>query len=162
MVSWRAWGRGVVAGGLALWAAPGWAGEAAPVFSPDAETCRVLFAETPDPAPPAADAVPDATYRPGVDAHGRKVVPAEGPGGADPLSRSLKGPLSFPLTVDPLAWQAAFGAPLPPGLEGRLDLGTLVVDPADGALTLNGEPLNPAAHRRLLETCRKKAEEAPE
>ncbi|SDG90113.1 hypothetical protein [Roseospirillum parvum] len=133
-----------------------------PVFQPDAETCRVLRARFPETATVPAETVPDATYRPGVDAYGRAVVPAEGPGGADPLTESLSGPLRFPLTVDPLAWQAALGATIPPGLEGQLALGTLVLDPTDGALTLNGEPLNAAARQRLLAACRKGDAPGPE
>ena len=50
---------------------------------------------------------PDVAYRPGVDARGRAVVPADIPGsGADAIPNLLPEVLEFPLTINPVAYGA--------------------------------------------------------
>lgn len=116
----------MLAPALLLLAATGPAG--AQVRIEDTGRCR--FVEVHRPAP-------DVTYRPGVDAQGNAVVPADLPSPgrvAPPTDITVR--LEIPLS-------RIFGANVPPFLDdARIDVGEVLVDTATGALSYRGQRLD--------------------
>lgn len=91
---------------------------------------------------------PDVAYQPGVDAHGRKVVPAEGPDAPD-MSKLVPDVLQFDIALNPLRGGATrFG-------ETKLAVGTIRFDMNTGEATLDGVPLTTGDTRKLLDECRR-------
>jgi hypothetical protein len=92
-------------------------------------------------------AAPDAAYRPGVDAHGRAVPPADLGGGARiKLSDTLVIPIEIELAE-------RLGIPADPA---RFDADALigVVEVGDGPVTFNGRPLADEGQAALAAKCR--------
>lgn len=134
---------GIVVGtilGAAAWATPAPAADTVPVVI-DPAACRALLA--------TSDA--GATYRPGVDVHGRPVVPAEGPGGASDLGLASADEMVIDLQVDVAERLGLKGAAR--GLEPKLELGTLRV--RNGVAELNGRALGGSDQAGLREACRR-------
>jgi hypothetical protein len=105
----------------------------------DSAACRALTAHQP---------APDVAYRPGVDATGRPVAPAD-LGGA-PQPSPLAGSFVFDLNADLRPY-------LPPGsalFQPQLSVGRVAIAP-DGAVLFNGRPLNPADRAALAAACRR-------
>lgn len=88
-----------------------------------------------------------AAYQPGVDARGRPVVPAEGPGGSAnwlPIGETL----TLDLTIDLVE---RYGQRVPPGTS--LPLGTIEL--RDGRVWFNGQPVSGYDREVLWESCRR-------
>ncbi len=91
---------------------------------------------------------PDLAYRPGVDAYGRAVAPAELDGGTP-----IQAPetLHIPIEID---LQNRFGIPANPALyESDIPIGEVVY--RDGRLTFEGQPLQDEAAAELSRLCQK-------
>ncbi len=91
---------------------------------------------------------PDLAYRPGVDAYGRAVAPAELDGGTP-----IQAPetLHIPIEID---LQDRFGIPANPALyESDIPIGEVVY--RDGRLTFEGRPLQDEAAAELSRRCQK-------
>ncbi len=110
----------------------------------DGATCLMLV-EAPTGTP-----VPGVAYTPGVDVHGRSVVPAEGPGARplDWLPETVTIDLSVPL-ADRLGGAAGTARYEADARLGRLAVGR------DGGVTLDGRPLVGADVAELREACRR-------
>ena len=121
-------------------AAPAAAHEKAPVAISVAITradCARLVAHVPD---------PDVAYRPGVDAHGREVVPAD-LGGAPRIE--LPETILIDIEIDLLA---RFGIPANPVLyDPDAEVGEVAY--RDGRFTFNGQPLQDQAQAELAARC---------
>lgn len=97
------------------------------------------------PHQPAAD----ATYRPGVDAQGRPVAPADLPGTAQ---IAMPEEITIDITVE---IQKRFGIPSDATLfKPEARIGTVVVKP-DGSATFNGQPLSSPEQQALSALCQK-------
>ncbi len=105
----------------------------------------------------------DVVYRPGVDAYGRAVAPAD-------LNGSLNGGLNggaripvpetlhIPIEIDLLD---RFGIPVTPGLyESDIPIGEVIY--RNGRLTFNGQPLQDEAAAELSRRCQKIMHGKPE
>lgn len=103
-----------------------------------AEACRQLVVHQ-----PAQDG--DATYRPGVDVHGRPVVEADIGGAALPPPDVVE----FRLTVDMAQYLNLNVSPMP---EGQIGLGTISVLP-DGTVLRDGQPMESGAETALRALC---------
>jgi hypothetical protein len=90
-----------------------------------------------------ADSV-DATYKPGVDAHGRKVVGADLGGGS---KIKLPKKLSFDITAD-------ISSSLPSDTDAEPAVGKVEFDFGSKKLTFNGEPIGGQAESEILAKCR--------
>ncbi len=104
--------------------------------------CRLLTRHQPD---------ADVAYRPGVDARGRSVVPADlgstGPGAAARLQTPTK--IVIPIEVDLFD---RFGVPANPDLfEADAQVGQVIYD--DGKVFYNGQRLADGASDQLLLHC---------
>lgn len=88
-----------------------------------------------------------AAYQPGVDVHGRPVVPAEGPGGGAEWS-PIGETIALDLTIDLVE---RYGKRVPPGT--TLPLGTLEV--RDGRAWFNGQPVAGTDRQAIWEACRR-------
>ncbi len=89
---------------------------------------------------------PDVAYRPGVDAYGRAVAPADLNGGAQ-----IQAPetLRIPIEIDLLD---RFGIPANPALyESDIPIGEVVY--RNGRLTFEGQPLQNEAAAELSRRC---------
>ncbi|MCH9000216.1 MAG: hypothetical protein IID48_18415 [Proteobacteria bacterium] len=121
-------------------AAPVAAHEKAPVAISVAITradCARLVAHVPD---------PDVAYRPGVDVHGREVVPAD-LGGAPRIE--LPETILIDIEIDLLA---RFGIPANPALyDPDAEVGEVAY--RDGRFTFNGQPLQDQAQAELAARC---------
>ena len=121
-------------------AAPVAAHEKAPVAISVAITradCARLVAHVPD---------PDVAYRPGVDVHGREVVPAD-LGGAPRIE--LPETILIDIEIDLLA---RFGIPANPALyDPDAEVGEVAY--RDGRFTFNGQPLQDEAQAELAARC---------
>ncbi len=100
------------------------------------EACRRLVAHVP---------APDVAYRPGVDARGRAVAPADLPGSG---GGSWLRPLVVPLTLD-----LGERIDLPPGVAADIPLFDLTVD-ALGRVRLDGRPIDDRTTVLLAAACR--------
>lgn len=107
-------------------------------FTVSLEDCRPVTVHVPS---------PDTAYKPGVDAEGNPVVPAD----LDPRPDfSVSEPLIIRLSL-PLAALADLG--LDPRLdEAEVDLGRIVW--REGRLYWNGRPLDSAAQNAVARACR--------
>ena len=141
-------GLGLAAGlaaALMLLAGPGRA--ESQVVTLTKEDCRRLNVHVPDPG---------VAYRPGVDARGRPVAPAD-LGGTPALS--LPETVTIEIEVD---LQERFGIPADPGLfKGDAQLGTVTVD-RDGRARFNGQPLQDEAQYELARRCQEILSGRPE
>lgn len=105
--------------------------------------CRVLERHRPD-----ADVEAGAAYRPGVDAAGRPVAPADLGGGWRPAAPPA---LELGLAVEPLR-----GGGDPFGLAGSaMPVGRVRIDARTGEATLDGRPLGPADREAMVVACRR-------
>ncbi len=105
----------------------------------DPALCRALVRHQP---------APDVAYKPGVDAKGRPVAPADLPGSAGAMAAAA--PIEIPLTMD-LARR--MGVRLPNGgLPTDTVIGRMTLD--GGRLMLNGQPLGGASEAELIALCR--------
>lgn len=108
----------------------------------------VLAAQPIDPAHcrllPVHHPAPDVTYKPGVDVHGKPVVPAD-------LSKGQRPPVRFeiPLTLA-LARQLNLAAPVT-GLPETAEVGRIVVE--GGKVLFNGQPIGRQAEDELAVLC---------
>jgi hypothetical protein len=94
---------------------------------------------------------PDVAYRPGVDAKGRAVAPADVPGsGANAIPGLVPDVLEIPLTIKPM--QGATYAKRGAG-DSQATLGTVRYDMNKGTFTFNGEPLGSAEQEELARAC---------
>ncbi len=89
---------------------------------------------------------PDVAYRPGVDAYGRAVAPADLNGAVQiPVPETLH----IPIEIDLLA---RFGIPANPALyDADIPLGEVVY--RNGRLSFNGQPLQDEASAELTRRC---------
>lgn len=116
---------------------------ASPSPSIDPAFCQALVKHVPD---------ADVAYQPGVDVHGKPVVPADLP---DSSRFQLQQPISIPLTADlfkVLNWPAT-GFPFNTMQRTDINLGTLTVD-GDRVL-YNGQPLTGDQQDDLAVLCLK-------
>ncbi len=91
---------------------------------------------------------PDVAYRPGVDAYGREVAPAEFDGGT-PIQ--VPETLRIPIEIDLFD---RFGIPANPALyESDIPIGEVIY--RDGRLTFEGRPLQDEAAAELSRRCQK-------
>lgn len=96
----------------------------------------------------------DATYKPGVDAQGRAVAPADLPGTAQ---IAIPDEIAIDITVD---LQKRFGIPSDATLfKPEARIGTVVVKP-DGSATFNGQPLSSPEQQALAALCQKQGASA--
>lgn len=102
----------------------------------DLSACQALTRHRP---------APDVEYRPGVDVHGRPVVPADLPGSAGtiPIDR-----FDIPVSGD-LARVMGLRVP---GSDSTVQVGWLTLE--GGHLTFNGQPVGPSAETQLHTYCR--------
>lgn len=127
---------------LLLIGSAGFAGAAVPdTVVIDHAACRALVRHEP------AD---DATYKPGVDVHGKPVVEA------DINASPIKVPetIRFNITVDVAKYA---GINVPTGTEMQANMGEVVVMP-DGKMTFNGQPMEGDAEAALIALCKEQAD----
>ncbi len=137
---------GIAASCLVLLAAIGSAGaaEAKPgtaeiTVSP--KDCRRLVAHVPS---------ADVAYKPGVDAYGRPVKPADLPG-----TQVIKAPdkITFNITHDALKGLGLSGTSSL--LSGEATVGEVSYDISSGRMEFNGQPLNDPEIAALAAACKK-------
>jgi len=111
-------------------------------FSNDAQLARN---DALAPFPPAnlafADTCEDAVFEPGIDARGRRVVPADVPRDGYRMAPPVVG---FDL-AGPRGRLRRGNARRRAARHAGIDLGEVTVDTGSGLVSLNGAPLNPAA-----------------
>ena len=91
----------------------------------------------------------DVAYKPGVDARGNAVTPADLPGSA---RITAPNEITINLTVDLLKeYGVPSGSPLSP--RGEASVGTVAYDIAAGRLTFNGQPLSDPEQQALAAGC---------
>lgn len=113
-------------------------GKSAVTISP--KDCQRLVQHTPS---------ADVAYKPGVDARGNPVTPADLPGSA---RITAPNEITINLTVDLLKeYGVASGSPLSP--RGEASVGTVVYDIAAGRLTYNGQVLTEPEQNVLAAAC---------
>lgn len=101
--------------------------------------CRNVVAHTPDTS---------VAYTPGVTADGRRVAPADLPGGS-----TIKPPESFSMQIN-IDLQERFGLPANKGqYMGEVNAGK--VEYKNGKLTYNGQELATGSQNAIAEACRK-------
>ena len=94
----------------------------------------------------------DVAYKPGVDVHGRAVVPADLDGGA---RIELPDTILIPITVD---LQDRFGIPANSALfDGTAFIGIASFRFSDGKVTFNGRELTDPETRALAAACQRAA-----
>lgn len=117
------------------------------IYSAGAQTVRVSEAD----CARFATHIPnsDVAYKPGVDVHGNKVVPADLGGGV-----TINAPKSFeiPITID---LQKRLGIPVSPSQYQTQNFTVGVVKWEDGRATFNGEPLQSEEAAKLSALCQK-------
>lgn len=92
---------------------------------------------------------PGVAYQPGVDVHGRPVVPADLGG----QNNSLPLPETFEIDIE-VDLQERFGVPANRGLfDADAQIGKVVVE-RDGRASFNGAPLHNEAVATLIDACR--------
>ena len=113
----------------------------------DERFCQALVKHVPD---------ADVAYQPGVDVHGRAVVPADLPpeeGGNMPIA--LPQEITIPLTVDLMSFLNLDNTALPASAmkRGDIQLGTLTIK--GDQVTYNGQPLTSGQQDNLAVLCMK-------
>lgn len=108
------------------------------------QDCRSLVAHRPD---------QDISYRPGVDAHGKYVAPADLPG---PNLNILPDRVTFDLKLNPLA----YGAPQSTAQSGQFAntataIARIDVDLLSGAVRINGQSLDGEQTAIVTAACKK-------
>lgn len=93
---------------------------------------------------------PDVTYKPGVDAQGRKVAPADLNGGAAQFT--VPDRITFDVAVDLRRYGIPSTSPL---YEPNLPLGKVTVE-RDGRAFYNGQPLQNQEVEALREICKQR------
>ena len=113
----------------------------AQVVQVTAQTCADLVRYRP---------APDVAYKPGVDAEGRPVAPADLGGG---VSIALPKTFEIPITVD---LQRLLGIPADPALfqTDQFRVGTVTY--ADGRAYFNGQQLQDEAATELSDLCQRR------
>lgn len=126
----------LVSPGLQAWAQE--EGQSGTTVRVSADTCARLVEHVP---------APDVEYRPGVDVHGRKVVPAD----LGPVVR-IDPPteFSFDLNYDLSGWITGAGGNV---YEPHFKVGTVTVK--DGVPYFEGHPLIDEDQIRLSEACQR-------
>lgn len=90
---------------------------------------------------------PDVDYRPGVDAYGRPVAPADLPGAPAPVFPDV---YRIPIEVDLFD---RYGIPADPRLfDGAVQVGTVTL--VGARLFFNGQPLTPVDEAAVARACR--------
>ena len=92
---------------------------------------------------------PDVAYRPGVDARGRPVAPADLPG---TTRIEVPDPITFDVAVDLRPFGLAPNSLL---FEPHVDLGRITIE-RDGRAYFNGQPLQNADTDALAQYCRQR------
>ncbi|MCF8499133.1 MAG: hypothetical protein K9H11_01565, partial [Rhodospirillum sp.] len=106
------------------------------------EDCRRLVAHHPS---------PDVAYSPGVDVHGKPVVPADLED-RSAWSQGLDKGFTMTLAIDPYERS---GREAPRGLSASsIPIGTLSYDIGTGHMTLDGRPLSDPQRAALAAACR--------
>ncbi|HLO75299.1 MAG TPA: hypothetical protein VK196_02435 [Magnetospirillum sp.] len=96
----------------------------------------------------------DVAYKPGVDAAGRAVAPADIPGsGADAIPGLIPDVLEIPLAIKPM--QGATYAKRGAG-DSQAVLGTVRFDMAKGTFTFNDRPLTSPEQEELANACNRR------
>ena len=117
------------------------------IYSADAQTVRIRTSECAN----LVQHVPsdDVAYKPGVDADGQPVVPADLGGGIQ-----IKPPeeLSIPITLD---LQKRLGIPVDPKQYQTQNFTVGTVTWKDGRGYFNGQPLQNEEQAKLAELCQK-------
>ena len=104
------------------------------------EDCRRLVQHRPS---------ADVAYKPGVDARGNPVTPADLPGQA---RITAPDEITIDLTIDVLArYGVSSDSPLAPS--GEASVGTVAYDIASGRMTYNGQALNDPEQEALAAAC---------
>ena len=91
---------------------------------------------------------PDVAFKPGVDAHGDRVAPADLPGSRADFD--VPGTVEFDISFNPLEGGARRRFP-----RSELIVGRLEYDLDTGAATLNGYPLSGPELSELARKCRR-------
>ena len=109
-----------------------------------AEDCRRAVAHVP---------APDVAYRPGVDAYGRSVAPADLDGGGSGVQTPERVVIALGIPLADL-----LGGAVPPRLGAAdVEIGRVVFE--GGRLTYNGQPLSDPAAQVVVERCRRLLDE---
>lgn len=101
---------------------------------------------------------PDVAYRPGVDAHGGSVAPADLPGSriAVDVAKSVEFDLSFnPLAGNPLLKKGRTSGSASRFARSELVLGRISFDRATGKARFNGRVLSAAEQTEIAGKCRR-------
>lgn len=94
---------------------------------------------------PRHQPAPGVAYTPGVDVHGKPVVPADLPG-----RNTRRLSFEMPVTLD-LAKQLGFA--VPSNAPGSMQVGKLTIE--DGKVLFNGQPLSGRSEAELATVCGK-------
>ncbi|HEY4134178.1 MAG TPA: hypothetical protein VGO34_03090 [Alphaproteobacteria bacterium] len=140
-------------GGLWLAFAAAGAAAQAPKASPDGET-KVILKRSDCTRLTAHHPVPDATYQPGVDVHGRAVAPADLAGSPQ---IAMPDEITIAITVE---LEKRFGIPAGHFYKPEAGIGTVVVKP-DGSATFNGQPLTDPEQSALAYLCQRQGPLGP-
>jgi hypothetical protein len=102
--------------------------------------------------------VPNATYQPGTDVHGKYVAPADLPAGGP--SNVLPDKVHFDVRVNPLTFSQRGAEGDHSSASGKYDktempVAHVEVDLQSGQATFNGRPLTSSQDQALREACRK-------
>lgn len=93
----------------------------------------------------------DVTYKPGVDARGRAVAPADLPGSGGAGLNLVPEVLEIPVSINPFT---NLGVAPVQGLENTaMAVATVRYDVAKGQFTVNGQPLGSAEQQQIAEGC---------
>lgn len=114
----------------------------APVYVTRAD-CARLMAHHPDPG---------VDYKPGTDAHGHYVAPADLP---DQNGLTLPDKIEFDLRINPLAYAPQGNVPAGAFQNTGANIGHVEIDLASGAAKLNGHALDGEQTAIVTEACRK-------
>ena len=100
---------------------------------------------------------PDVAYQPGVDGHGRAVMPADIDGTSRALAATLPGatgPVDFTVKASPFKAAAPGTAAATLSAQTALPVARVSYDPRTGRLLVNGVALSDPATAIIAESCR--------